>query len=136
MPEETPKEQPTQEEPEAAAGDKPKEKVSFPWLMFFVAVFFDLIGLIPIVNIFSEIFAGLAFGFWQKIYAPKTDPVLTFIVAKIADAIFLGMLPSNIAIVVFAYIKKKLEEKKEALLKLSQTRLGKYAANKFSGQPA
>lgn len=133
MPEEIPKEQPTEEEP--APAETP-QKVSFPWIVFCVAVLFDLIGLIPIVNIFSEIFAGLALGFWQKTYVPKTDPILTFVVAKIADAIFLGMLSSNIAIVIFAYVKKKLEEKKETLLKLSQSRLGKYAANKFSKQSA
>ena len=81
--------------------------VSFPWLAFVAAALFDLIGLIPIVNFFSESFAGLAFGFWQKLYAPKTNPVITFLIAKIADAICLGLLPSNIAVVVYAYIKKR-----------------------------
>jgi len=93
-----------------ADGDEtaaPREKVEFPWLALCAAIFFDLIGMIPILNFFSEAFAGLAFGFWQKLYAPKTNPVITFIVAKIADGICLGLLPSNIAIVVFAYIKKR-----------------------------
>ena len=132
MPEETPKDQPTQEEPEEAAGAMPKEPVSFPWLMLGVAIIFDLVGMIPVINFFSEALAGLTFGLWQKLYAPKTDPIITFIVAKIADAVFLGLLPSNIAIVIFAYAKKKIEEKKEKLLKLSKTRLGKYAIDRLT----
>jgi len=85
----------------------PSLKVSFPWLMFFAAVFFDLIGLIPVVNFFSETLALMAFGFWQKIYAPKTNPLLTALVTLIADGLFLGLLPRNIATVVYAFIKKR-----------------------------
>ncbi len=82
-------------------------KVTFPWLMFFVASFFDLIGLIPLINIFTETLAGLIIGFWQKHYSPKTDPVLSFFLGKIGDAISFGILPSNIAIVIYAYWRKK-----------------------------
>jgi len=97
------------------------EEVTFPWLMFFLAAIFDIICFFfPIF----EIIAGLIFGFWQKLYVPKTDPLITFIVAKIIDALSLGILPSNIGIVVFAYIKKK------TAAKLS-TPLGKIAAKKI-----
>ncbi len=82
-------------------------KVSFPWLMLSLAAIFDLIGLIPVVNLFTEALAGLIFGFWQKTYCPKTDPVITFIVAKTADAISCGILPSNISIVFYAFWRKK-----------------------------
>jgi hypothetical protein len=111
---------PEKEKSSASTASSPEEKdyvsaippkISFPWLMFFLAAVFDLIGLIPYVNFFSEALAGLIFGFWQKIYSPKTDPVITFILAKIADAISFGILPSNIAIVLYAYWRKKTLEK-------------------------
>lgn len=98
-----------------------EEEVTFPWLIFFLAAIFDIICFFfpPL-----EIIAGLIFGFWQKLYVPKTDPLITFIVAKIIDALSLGILPSNIGIVVYAYIKKK------AAAKMS-TPLGKIAAKKI-----
>jgi len=58
-------------------------------------------------------------------YNPKLDPVLTFIVAKIIDAISLGIMPSNIGIVIYAYIKKK------AAAKL-QTPIGQKLAGKIA----
>jgi len=102
-----PEEQEEQDEQleEQTQGEEP-ETASFPLLMFCVAIIFDLIGLIPFVNFFSETIAGLTMGLWQKIYAPKTDALLTFFIAKIIDAITLGIAPSNVGIVVFAYIKK------------------------------
>lgn len=97
------------------------EEVTFPWLIFFLAAIFDAVCFFfPPV----EVVAGLIFGFWQKLYAPKTDPLITFIVAKIIDALSLGILPSNIGIVVYAYIKKK------AAAKMS-TPLGKMVAKKI-----
>jgi hypothetical protein len=83
------------------------ESASFPLGMIALAAIFDLIGIIPIINLFSELLAGLTLGLWQKSYAPKTDPVTTFLVAKVIDIFSLGILPSNIGIVVYAYIKKK-----------------------------
>jgi len=85
----------------------PPEPASFPWEMLCLAALFDLIGLIPIINLFTETLAGLIFGWWQKGYNPKLDPILTFIVTKIIDVVSLGILPSNIGIVVYSYIKKK-----------------------------
>ena len=115
---------------QAAGGQKTETgKVPIPWLMLCVAGLFDLIGMIPIVNIFSEIIAGLIFGWWQKQYVPKTDPLITFIVAKIIDFITVGFLPSNIAIVVYAYIKKK------AAAKLA-TPIGKMVAKKIQNKYA
>ncbi len=84
-----------------------QEQVSFPWMMLSVAVIFDLLGLVPFLNILTEIIASLIFGLWQAIYAPKINPIITIIVAKIIDTLSLGFLPSNIGIVVFAYLKKK-----------------------------
>jgi len=81
--------------------------VSIPWLMLVIAALFDLVGLIPFINFFSELVAGFILGIWQKSYAPKTDPFLTFFMAKVADIFTIGLLPSNIAIVIYAYIKKK-----------------------------
>lgn len=92
--------------------------------MLCLAALFDLIGLIPIINFFSETLAGLIFGFWQKKYVPQTDPLITFLIAKIIDTVSLGILPSNIGIVFYAYIKKKAAA-------AAQTRLGKYAAGKL-----
>lgn len=85
----------------------PPEPVSFPWAMITLAAAFDLIGIVPIVNLLSELIAGLIIGLWQKGYAPKTDPVISFFLAKVIDILSLGILPSNIAVVVYAYIKKK-----------------------------
>ncbi|KKS26122.1 MAG: hypothetical protein UU87_C0003G0042 [Parcubacteria group bacterium GW2011_GWA2_42_11] len=128
MPEEN--QPPAQENPSDNRSPESKETpgpepASFPWMMFFVAALFDLIGLVPILNFFTEILAGLIFGFWQKMYNPKLDPVLTFIVAKIIDAISLGIMPSNIGIVIYAYIKKK------AAAKL-QTPIGQKLAGKIA----
>lgn len=81
--------------------------VSIPWLMLVIAALFDLVGLIPFINFFSELVAGFILGLWQKGYAPKTDPFLTFFMAKVADIFMIGLLPSNIAVVIYAYIKKK-----------------------------
>jgi len=105
----------------------PPEPVSFPWGMLTLAIFFDLIGLVPFLNFLTESLAGLIFGLWQKFYNPKLDPILTFVVAKIIDALSLGILPSNIGIVVYSYMKKKSLSVKEKLAPLANSRLGKLA---------
>lgn len=102
-----PKEVEQQPEQEQTSASQPQESVAFPWLAFCAAVFFDIIGMIPIINFFSESIAKLSFGMWQKVYAPKTNPLMTAILSLIADGIFLGFLPSNIAVVIYAYLKKK-----------------------------
>lgn len=103
----------------------PAEPAAFPWGIFFVAVIFDIIGMIPVINFFTELLAGLILGMWQKSYVQKLDPLLTFFVAKIIDAMFLGLLPSNIGIVVYSYLKKKS-------LSLSKTSVGQMALKKVS----
>ncbi|MDD2753266.1 MAG: hypothetical protein PHT44_01530 [Candidatus Portnoybacteria bacterium] len=105
----------------------PDEEIFFPWGMLFVAILFDFIGLIPLLNFLSEILAGLIFGLWQKFYNPKLDPVLTFVVAKIIDALSLGFLPSNTGIVVYAYIKKKSLQ--AASIPLGQKAMGKVSSS-------
>lgn len=105
----------------------PGEPISFPWGMLCLAILFDLIGMIPIVNFITETLACLIFGMWQKSYAPKLDPILTIIIAKIIDTAFLGFLPSNIGIVVYAYLKKKAVNVKEKLTPLANSRLGELA---------
>jgi hypothetical protein len=92
------------------AKSKP-EPVTFPWLMLGVAIIFDLISLIPIVNIFSEILAGLILWLWKHSYDSKTNPLIDIVAAKIVDYICLDILPSNIFTVVYAYIKKKAASK-------------------------
>lgn len=87
----------------------PQNATPFPMGMFCWAVLFDLIGLIPFVNFISELIAGFIFGFWQKRYIQKTNPLATFVIAKIVDTISTGILPSNIGIVVFAYSRKKMQ---------------------------
>jgi len=79
----------------------------FPWGMFFIAAFFDLIGIIPILNLLTDFLASLLLWFWQKQYAPQTDPLLSIFANKIIDICTLGIFPSNIGIVVVAYIKKR-----------------------------
>ena len=88
-----------------------QQQASFPRGMFFLALFFDIIGLIPVLNILTEIIATAIFGFWQKKHAPSIDPLMTIAITKIADIVSLGILPSNIAIVVLAHIKKKVAAK-------------------------
>lgn len=92
------------------------EPVSFPWLILCVAVIFDLIGFIPIVNIFSEILAGLIFWLWKKTYDSKTNPLIDIVAVKIVDLIFMGALPSNTATVVYAYSKKKTASKAQTAM--------------------
>jgi len=90
----------------------PAEPVSFPWGMVTLAAVFDLIGLIPLVNLFSELLAGFIISvLWQKSYAPTSDPLLTFFTTKIIDIFSFGIFPSNIGIVVYAYVKKKAAAK-------------------------
>lgn len=97
---------------QAATGQKSQAgKVSFPWLMLVVAIIFDLISLIPIVNIFSEILAGLILWLWKQTYNPKTNPLIDIVAAKVIDFIFLDILPSNIFTVVYSYAKKKTAAK-------------------------
>ena len=86
-------------------------KISFPWGMFLVAIIFDLIGLIPIVNIASEVVARLLFWLWQKTYIPDVDPFIATIVSEIIKWAGAGFLPSNIEIVIYSYFKKKAASK-------------------------
>lgn len=85
----------------------PAEKAVFPLGMFCGAVIFDLVGMIPIINFITEPVATLVFGFWQKTYAPKSNPLVTIMCAKLADLFLLGMLPSNIGVVIYAYTAKR-----------------------------
>jgi len=87
------------------------EPVLFPWLMLCVAIIFDLIGFIPIVNIFSEILAGLILWLWKHSYNSKTNPLIDIVAVKIVDFITLGLLPSNTATVIYSYAKKKTAAK-------------------------
>jgi hypothetical protein len=134
-----------EQQPEERGEQQPEEQteeqtepVSFPWLMLCLAILFDAIGFLcsllagfapflAFLPLLSESLAGLIFGFWQTFYVPQTNPALTFIVAKIIDALSLGFLPSNIGIVVYAYIKKKS-------FSLSKTPLGQMAIEKLSPQ--
>jgi len=96
---------------QATATKAKPEPVTFPWLMLCLAAVFDLISLIPIVNIFTEILAGLILWLWKKTYDSKTNPLIDIVAAKIIDYIFLDILPSNIFTVVYAYTKKKAAAK-------------------------
>lgn len=127
MPEQNPQNQPANNQPSEPANvpTTPQSTVSFPWLMLCLAIFFDLIGLIPIVNFFSEILAGLMIGLWQKMYFSKSNPLVEFFAAKIIDALSLGILPSNSGLVVITYLRKKTAAK-------LQTPLGQLAAKKLN----
>ncbi|MEK7160888.1 MAG: hypothetical protein AAB724_02575 [Patescibacteria group bacterium] len=101
-------EEPTEEAPESRSSPA---KVSFPWLIAILALGFDLVGLIPALNIATETIAALLFGLWQTNFLPQVNPVLGILMVKLADLCTLGLLPSNLAIVVRAYIKKKSSAK-------------------------
>ncbi|MCK9378776.1 MAG: hypothetical protein M0P97_01365 [Candidatus Moranbacteria bacterium] len=88
-----------------------KKSMSFPVNMLILAIIFDGLGLIPFLNIATEAMAGFIFGIWQRSYAPKTNPLVTFVVAKTIDVFFVGLVPSNCGIVVFSYIRRKAEAK-------------------------
>jgi hypothetical protein len=96
---------------QAATDESKPEPVLFPWLMFSLALLFDLVSLIPIVNIATEIFAALVLWLWKKSYNSKTNPLIDIVAAKIIDYICLDILPSNMFTVVYAYIKKKAASK-------------------------
>lgn len=84
--------------------------VSFPVGMFFMAASFDVLGFIPIVNIacvVTEPIAGFIFYYWQKNYAPNTNPIKSLIINKAIDLITIGVSPSNSILVIRAYSKKK-----------------------------
>ncbi|TSD01537.1 MAG: hypothetical protein Athens071425_385 [Parcubacteria group bacterium Athens0714_25] len=94
------------------SGNKANQKsMSFPVGMLVLAIIFDGLGLVPFLNIVTEAVAGFIFGIWQRSYVPKTSPLMTFVIAKVIDFFFLGMVPSNCAIVVFAHMKRKAEFK-------------------------
>lgn len=84
-----------------------KEPASFPLGMFLLATVFDLVGFIPVINFVSEPIAGLIFWFWQKQYSPKSNPLATLLSAKLLDLVCVGLLPSNIGVVIYAYTAKK-----------------------------
>lgn len=89
---------------------KSESAVSFPTGMFFLAVGFDVLGFIPVVDIIcvvTEPIAGFIFYRWQKNYAPNTDPVKSLIINKVIDLITVGISPSNSIVVIRAYSKKK-----------------------------
>jgi len=117
-------EQQPNQELEKITASQSKETAIFPWLALCAAIFFDIIGMVPILNFFSEPIAKLSLGMWQKLYAPKTDPLITAIVSLILNVIFLGFLPSNVAVVVYAYLKKRAAALKA---KMSPERLKKLA---------
>jgi len=102
------------EEPygEVGAPITPGGSVSFPWFIFFAAILFDIIEFF--IPLLLPLF-GLIMGFWQKMYVPKTDPLMSFFLSKIADVITLGILPSSVSIVIFAYIKKRAAAKSPAI---------------------
>jgi len=107
----------TIEEEEESYGEigtpiEPGGSVSFPLLMFFAAILFDIIEFF--IPLLMPLF-GMIMGFWQKMYAPKTDPLMSFFLSKIADVITLGILPSSVSIVIFAFIKKRATSKSPAI---------------------
>ncbi|KKR03564.1 MAG: hypothetical protein UT31_C0016G0008 [Parcubacteria group bacterium GW2011_GWF2_39_13b] len=89
----------------------PSASVSIPVGMLCIAGFFDLIGLIPILNLFTDLLAALLFWMWQKNYVPSFDPMLNIFTNKVIDICTLGIFPSNIGIVLVAYIKKRAASK-------------------------
>lgn len=97
--------------------DNPEESVQkseasgFPFGMLIIAGFFDLIGLIPFLNILTDLLAAFIFWFWQKSYIPSFDPLLNIFANKVIDVCTLGIFPSNIGIVIVAYIKKRAASK-------------------------
>ena len=102
------------EEPENNEADSSPEQTasaSIPVGMLFLAGLFDLIGLIPILNIFTDLLAGLLLWIWQKNYAPSFDPMLNIFANKVIDICTLGIFPSNIGIVIVAYVKKRAASK-------------------------
>ncbi len=124
MPEQNPQKQPDSGQPSEQTDEPitPQSKASFPVLMLGVAILFDLVGLIPLLNFFTEALSGLVMGFWQKLYmneASLAEIVLTFISAKSIKAASLGWLPTNIGVVVFAYARKKAMSKLKAVTGLS-----------------
>jgi len=114
------------DEDESGAAVPKKTKVPFPWLMFIVALLFDgvglflvLLSLIPIVGVVIdivvtpiwELFAGLTFWLWQKIYAPKANALWNIGAAKLFDFITMGFLPSNIITVLATWLNKRRSAK-------------------------
>lgn len=88
----------------------PKNAVSFPAGMFFLAIGFDILGFIPVINIVcvvTEPIAGFIFYYWQKNYAPNTNPIKSLIINKAVDLLTVGISPSNSIVVIRAYSKKK-----------------------------
>ncbi|MBI4836870.1 MAG: hypothetical protein HY813_00470 [Candidatus Portnoybacteria bacterium] len=97
----------------ASAGttQQSSETARFPMAMLLVAGAFDLIGFIPIVNLVSEIMAAFVLRTWAFFYAPRSNPLVNIAVNKFVEIPFLGLWPSNISIVLYAYWRKKVGEK-------------------------
>ncbi len=116
MPEQNPQNQPAADQSSEPTGEPitPQSTVSFPGLMLCVAILFDLVGWIPILNFFTETLSGLVIGFWQKLYmeeASLAEIVLSFVTAKSVKAASLGAGPTNCGIVFFTYFRKKAMSK-------------------------
>lgn len=86
------------------------QPVNFPTKMFVLALCFDVLGFIPVVDIvcvITEPIAGFIFWRWQKQYAPNTNPIKSLLINKAIDLITVGISPSNSILVFRAYSKKK-----------------------------
>ena len=106
----------TQEGIDQELGSSPSQNtaspttVAFPKGMFILALCFDVLGFIPVIDlvcVITEPIAGFIFWRWQKQYAPNTNPIKSLLINKAVDLITVGISPSNSILVFRAYSKKK-----------------------------
>ena len=105
-----------------------KKKTHIDWLQGFflisVALFFDLLSFVPIVNFVSSLFAWLTFSLWfylrgasfmhpGRLATAATSAVLEFIP-------FVSWLPTITAGVIGLIVMVKLEDRMPALKKLNE----------------
>lgn len=87
------------------------QTIEFPTKMLVLALCFDILGFIPVIDIVcivTEPLAGLIFYRWQKKYAPETNPLGSLLINKAIDLMTIGISPSNSILVFRTYSKKKI----------------------------
>ncbi len=110
-----------------------KKEMRIDWitgfLMITTAVFFDLLSLIPIVNIFVDVIAALTFGLWFILKnVPLINPrrLATALIALIIEAVpAISALPAITIGVIIIILTVIVEDKTGIEIPLSKKPIGK-----------
>jgi hypothetical protein len=102
--------------------------IPYPAIMLVVAIFFDIVGMIPFINFFTEPLASLIVGFWYLTYESSSDILLNFLKNKLIDICTFGLWFSNTAIVRRAYKDKVAKMSSQPVARQHRLKFGHRVA--------